>query len=280
VTALARSLEKAEWLRQQGTSPIVVSIYDRVALAEALSGHDAVVNLASAIPLGARFIYTNAWAENDRVRKEGSATIVDAALDAGVNRFIQESVSMIYPDRGDEWIDEQCPNDNFPMADGNLATEASSRRFANSGGTAVVLRFGWFYGPGAKHSEEFFSMARCHIAVMMGSPGGYVSSIHVTDAGEAVAAALTVPPGTYNIVDDEPLTKAAYADAISAAAGTTQWIRLPGRAALLLGNRLTSLTRSLRVRNAHFQEASGWKPRYPSAVEGWRATAEVLLGRQ
>src|SRR5215471_7241618 len=33
------------------------------------------------------------------------------------------------------------------------------------------------------------------------------------------ALALTVPAGTYNIVDDEPLTKRAYADALAAAAG-------------------------------------------------------------
>jgi len=89
-------------------------------------------------------------------------------------------------------------------------------------------------------------------------------------------AALGVPAGTYNIVDNEPLTKRAYADALSAAAGKVPWLRAPGRAALLLGNRSTSLTRSLRVSNARFRKASGWTPLYPSAREGWIATAQVL----
>lgn len=143
-----------------------------------------------------------------------------------------------------------------------------------------MLRFGWFYGPGAKHSEEFFAMARRHIAVMMGPPDTYVSSIHVADAGAAVVAALAVGAGTYNVVDNEPLTKRGYADALSAAAGKTAWLRVPGRAALLLGNRTTSLTRSLRVSNARFKEISGWTPVYPSAREGWIATAEALKGKR
>jgi len=33
--------------------------------------------------------------------------VVDAALAAGVPHIVQESVSMLYPDRGDDWIDEE-----------------------------------------------------------------------------------------------------------------------------------------------------------------------------
>jgi hypothetical protein len=54
------------------------------------------------------------------------------------------------------------------------------------------------------------------------------------------------------------------------------WLHGPGRAALVFGDRLTSLTRSLRVSNARFRAATGWAPRYPSAREGWIATAEAL----
>src|SRR5436309_570525 len=160
-----------------------------------------------------------AWTENDCVRKQGSAAIIDAAIAAGVPRVVQESVSMMYPDRGDAWIDEECPPDTFPMGQANVAAEASANRFSIAGGAGVVLRFCWFYGPGATHSEEFFALASRHIAIMMGPPNSYVSSIHVADAGAAVVAALAVPVGTYNVVDDEPLTKRSYADALSAAAG-------------------------------------------------------------
>jgi nucleoside-diphosphate-sugar epimerase len=72
---------------------------------------------------------------------------------------------------------------------------------------------------------------------------------------------------------DKPLTKRAYADALARAARQRPWLRYPGRAALLLGDRTTSLTRSIRATNGRFRSATGWAPRYPSAREGWQAFA-------
>lgn len=120
-----------------------------------------------------------------------------------------------------------------------------------------MLRFGLFYGPGARHSEQMLALARRHVALVLGPPDSYVSSIHLADAATAVAAALDGPAGTFNVVDDEPLTKRGYADALAHAAGTSPWLRMPGRAGLVFGDRLTSLTRSLRVSNARFGAATG-----------------------
>ena len=55
------------------------------------------------------------------------------------------------------------------------------------------------------------------------------------------------------------------------------WLRAPGRAALLFGDRSPSLTRSLRVSNGKFRGATGWSPAYRSAREGWIATANSFL---
>ncbi|MEV0995273.1 NAD-dependent epimerase/dehydratase family protein [Nonomuraea sp. NPDC050202] len=279
VTALARTPDKAAALERQGARPARVSLFDRAGLAVAFEGHDAVVNLATAIPPMSRFMSAAAMRANHRVRAEGSAAVVAAALDAGVGRVVQESVCMLYRDGGDRWLDEDAPVDHYPLTRGNFAAESSARRFAESGGgAAVVLRLGWFQGPGAEHSEQLFAQARRHVGMILGRPGGYVSSIHLADAASAVVAALEAPAGTYNVVDDEPLTKRAYADALARAAGAAAWVRGPGRLAYVFGDRLTSLTRSLRVSNARFRAATGWAPRYPSAREGWLATARVLLG--
>ncbi|TDC43746.1 NAD(P)-dependent oxidoreductase [Actinomadura sp. KC345] len=276
VSALARSADKAAALAAQGASPVTVSLFDPAALAEAFSGHDAVVNLASAMPSTALFMVRRAWRATERVRTEGSAAVAEAALNAGVDRLVQESVAMLYRDHGAAWIDEDAPVDHYPATTGNHAAEASARRFATAGGTAVVLRLGLFYGPGAAHSEQMLAQARRHLGLVLGPPENYLSSIHMADAATAVVAALGVPAGTYNIVDDEPLTKRGYADALAHAAGATPWVRLPGRAGLVFGDRLTSLTRSLRVSNARFRAATGWAPRHPSAREGWAATAAEL----
>ena len=180
---------------------------------------------------------------------------------------------MVYPDRGDEWIDEDVEPDPYPNARGNLGAEASARRFSEAGGRGIVLRLGLFYGPGARHSEQFLAMARHHVVPLVGPPESYLSSIHTVDGGAAVAAALGVPAGTYNVVDDQPLTKREYAQALARAVGTRPWVRGPGRLAFLFGDRMASLTRSMRVSNRRFREASGWQPRDPSAREGLIAQA-------
>jgi nucleoside-diphosphate-sugar epimerase len=255
---------------------VSASIFDRSALATAFAAMDAVVNLTSAIPPMTRFLRASAWQDNDRVRTQGSAAVVDAATAASVGRVLQESVAMLYRDHGAGWIDEDTPTELFPRSRANLAAEANANRFTAAGGTGVVLRFGWFYGPSAIHSVQMLALARRHLRVVLGAPDGYVSSIHVADGAGAVAATLGAPAGTFNVVDDQPLTKREYAAAMAQAAGKAMWLRVPGRAGLLAGDRLTSLTRSLRVSNARFRSATGWAPRYPSARQGWIATAQRL----
>lgn len=276
VRALARSEESAAALTAAGAVPVRVSLFDVEALTRAVDGADAVVNLASALPPTARFVFASAWDECYRVRSAGSAAVVDAALAAGVPRVVQESVAMIYADRGAEWIDESAALDHYPIARGNHAAEASARRFAASGGEAVVLRFGLFYGVGAAHSEEILALARRHLGFRAGRGDAYQSSIHLDDAAAAVRASLDGPPGVFNIVDDEPVTKRDNAAALASAVGARTWVSGPGRLAGLLGDRTTSLTRSLRVSNAAFRGATGWAPAYPSVHEGYHQMAAAL----
>lgn len=276
VTALARGPEKAAALASRGARPIHVSLFDTDTLTKAFAHHDAVVNLASALPSMNKFASAKAWAHNNEVRIKGSTSVVDAALAAEVPVVVQESVAMLYKSQGNSWIDETMPVDHYPIAKGNHAAEANAQRFTDAGGTGIVLRFGLFYGQGAAHCEQMLAMAKWHVAMMTGPGEGYQSSIHVMDGAEAIASILDAAAGIYNVVDDEPLTTRAFADALADAVHTKAWLRPPGRAALLLGERLTSLTRSLRVSNGKIRTATGWAPRHPDAREGLAATAAAL----
>jgi nucleoside-diphosphate-sugar epimerase len=126
---------------------------------------------------------------------------VDAAQAADIPQLIQESIVMIYPDNGADLTDEDAPLDHYAMTKRNHAAEANARRFADAGGYATVLRFGFFYGPGAAHSEQILNLARHHIGFILGRPDAYTSSIHLADGADAIVAALTCAGGTYNIVD-------------------------------------------------------------------------------
>ena len=107
ITAVGRSRAKWQELERQGAVPVDVDLYDFNAIAHAITGHDAVINLATHIPHSSTaMLLPWSWRENDRLRQHASAAIVDACLAAGVGRFVQESFAPVYPDCGDRWIDE------------------------------------------------------------------------------------------------------------------------------------------------------------------------------
>jgi nucleoside-diphosphate-sugar epimerase len=243
VSPLTRTPQKAAAVRERGGAPVMVSMFDRGALRVAFGGHDAVVNLATSMPSTATFVFRRAWADTERVRIEGSAAVADAAMAASCRQASAGVSEHALHGWRDRWIDESVSPDRYPNAEGNLAAEASAARHGDAGGTGVVLRLGLFYGPGARHSEQFLASARYHLLPVMGHPDSYMSSIHVADGGAAVPVALQVPGGVYNVVDNEPLTKRQYAQALADAAGKRPWIAGPGRLAAVFGDRLTSLTR-------------------------------------
>lgn len=268
VTAAARSPEKAQRLTAQGATPATVSLFDAEALRAAFGGQDAVVNIATAIPPPSKFFLRSAWSENDRIRTEGSAAVASAATEAGVPKLLQESIVFTYVDSG-EMVDERTPVDGKGLLASALVAEGNA--LAHSGG--VVLRFGLFYGRGSDQTEQFLSMARKRIAGMPAPGGTHLSSVHLADAATAVVAALDVPPGIYNVVDDEPVTGREYADAIAAAVGRPAWVRGPGSLMKASPTASAAVSRSHRVSNAKFRATAGWAPQYPSVREGYAAEA-------
>jgi len=265
VTALARTPEKATALAAAGARTAEVSLFDPEQLAAAFAGHDVVLNLATAIPPPNKALQAAAWTENNRIRTEGSTAVVDAALAAGVGQVVQESIIFPYPDSGDRWIDEEVPLDPVAALQSTVVAESNARRFTDAGRTGVV------------QSDQILDAARRHIGLAIGRPGGYISSIHVDDAAAAAVAAIGIPPGVYNVVDDDPLTKRDFARAVGDAVDAKPWFLTPGRVARLGGKRTAALTRSQRVTNRRFREAAGWAPRFASAREGWAATVAERL---
>ena len=55
VTALTRSEEKTRWIETTGAKPVRASLFDPDELRSVIQGHEAVVNLATAIPAECRF---------------------------------------------------------------------------------------------------------------------------------------------------------------------------------------------------------------------------------
>ena len=276
VTAAARTLEKRKALERQGAETVALDLFDQAAARRAFEGHDAVVNLATHMPpsTGAMML-PGAWRENDRIRREGSATLAEAARAAGVERFVQESFAPIYDDGGDRWLDETAPVRAARYNRSVLDAEASAARFTEAGGAGVVLRFGGFYGDDP-FTREMVGVVEKGWAPLPGSPDAYFPAVHLHDVASAVVAALDVPAGAYNVVDDDPPTRQAYFAALADAAGVKEPRPVPRFVGTLMGSLGETLSRSLRLSNKKLKAASAWTPRYPTVREGWPAVVAAV----
>lgn len=281
VLGTARTPEKAEALRSLGAEPVTVDLFDPAAVREAVAGSDAVVHLATKIPPIMKMRAAKNWRENDRLRREATKNLADAAMAANAQALVAESITFIYGDGGDAWIDEGFPVKTAWVAlDSTLDLEREVARFAEGGGRGVVLRFGLFYSPDAQSTQDSVKMMRRRMFGVMGDGQNYFSSIHVDDAAAAVVAALTAPSGTYNVAEDDPSTQMAYAQACAEAFGLPKPRRFPRwLAKLFMGGPANYILQSQRVSSRKFKEATGWAPQYPSVREGFKQAAEVMEAR-
>ncbi len=272
VSAVARSAEKAELVRAMGATPVAVDLFDADAVRRGLEGHGGVVHLATSIPSMVKAARSSAWAVNDRLRSAVSNLLVDAALGAGATRYVQESIAFPYRDQGDAWIDEDGPVDHDRVFRSAADAEAATARFSGSGVDGVVLRFAQLHGSGSTHVATFNALARRRINPFLGPPDAYTSFVHADDAGAAVAAALEVPAGVYNVADDAPLTRAEAGRVVAEALGVEPPRAVPAAGRAMMPSLAKELMKSLRISNARLKQASRWRPAHPSIRGSWWTT--------
>ena len=111
VTAVARNPDDHDWLRRHGARPVEVDLFDQLAVSAAVDGHDVVVHMATSIPPQDKMSKRKAWTMNDRLRAVATSILVDAALALEVEACVQQSVTFVYADGGDQWLDEDSPVD-------------------------------------------------------------------------------------------------------------------------------------------------------------------------
>lgn len=278
VTAVGRTPEKRRQLEGLAARAVAVDLFDAPAVRRAVEGAEVICNLTTAVPPpGVGLFLARSWRPMDRVRREVSANLVAAALATDtVRRVIQESFAPIYADGGERWLDEASPVRPARYNHSVLDAEAQADRFTRAGRIGVVLRFGMLYGAGDAMTLQLVDGIRRGWFPLFGSPGGYVSWAEHDDAARAVVAALGIPAGTYNVVEDEPHRRRDLADGIARLLGIRPPRFLPGWAAHFGGVVGETLARSLRISNRQLKGANGWAPRYPTPLDGFAA----LIGRR
>jgi nucleoside-diphosphate-sugar epimerase len=272
VRALARGEANDVAIRTLGAEPVPGDLSDQDSLSRAVVGADAVLHLATRIPPNSQMRRRSAWIENDRIRADGTKNLVDAALEAGARVFIYPSFAFVYPDGGDEWIDAaSTPVDLIDILHSTIAAEREVARFAAEGDRrGISLRLGWLYGSDLPSTEEQLQLARRGVSMFGSAPEAFAPTLWIGDAASALLAALErAPSGLYDVVDDEPLRQRELKTTLAAAAGRRKLLSLPAwLLRLMAGPTAEAFTRSLRISNRRFREATGWAPAVRNAVEG------------
>jgi nucleoside-diphosphate-sugar epimerase len=242
-----------------GATEFVGDVRDRaafIAAASALSC-DAVIHQLTAYRKPPRTF--RRMAATNRLRTEGTNTLVAAARAMGATRFIAASSVYGYGfgNHGDIVLDERSPFGR--ETDGRiLAVERAlgslEQQVRAIGG--VSLRYGILYTPGG------------HIPPIPRDAGGVLPFVTLSDAADATILALTKarPGSVYNIVDDDPVSWRTLHEARAAAAGAPTPTEYRSRTIALAAPFAASLvTRtSLRVSNSRAKTRLGWAPEYPS----------------
>ena len=285
VTGMTRREERAAEIRATGASAVVCDVFDRDALGAAMkdAAPEVVVHMLTALPAVIDFKADDPLGPTNRVRKEGTRNLIEAARAAGARRVVAESVAFLYAPRGDWVKDEEAPlfeGAPGPFGDAVEALGDLERQVRGAERLdGIVLRFGFFYGPGTSYAADGSQADEVHKrrVPIVGKGTGTFSFIHVEDAAAATIAAVERgAPGTYNVTDDEPAPMREWVPVYAEALGAKRPRRVPvWLAKLVAGKALAGNAVELRgASNARAKQELGWEPRYAS----WRQGFKEALG--
>jgi nucleoside-diphosphate-sugar epimerase len=153
VTGMTRSAVRAATLATLGAEPAVVDVFDAAALRTAVQAAQPriVIHQLTDLALLSSGNRTEALERNARIRIEGTANLVAAAIAAGAERLISQSIAWVYapgpePHAEDDPLQVPAAGTAHASLRGVIALEQQTLESPGLAGT--VLRYGHLYGPG------------------------------------------------------------------------------------------------------------------------------------
>ncbi len=278
VVGLARDPKGEAAVTAAGGTPARADVFDAASLASAAAGAEVVIRAATAIPATARPT-AKAFAENARLRAEGTKALLAAASRVGAKVFLQESIVWVARPPDGAPFDENSAVHPDAISASMVEAEALARSMGADGKmVTTTLRMGNFYAPEAWHTRLFGERLKAHKLPLIGPGTAEFAIVHADDAASAFLAAAQAPrTGTYHVVDDQA---APIGDILNEFARLLR-ARPPGRVpkwlARLAAGKYTAefFTVPMRTSNARFKQAFGWKPRYSTYRETLAQVSEA-----
>ena len=194
-------------------------------------------------------------------RENGGDPVLDAYRDDIAGKWLGYlSSTGVYGDQKGAWVDENSPT-GIGRRDARSDADARWMRLG-----ARVFRLPGIYGP----DRSALDRVREGKARRIDMPGQVFSRVHVDDIVSGVVAALErdAPAGAYNLGDDLP----ASGNAVTEQACRLLGVEPPPLETLEEAN-LSEMARGFysenrRVANGKAKRVLGWRPQYPTYIEG------------
>jgi nucleoside-diphosphate-sugar epimerase len=228
VTGMTNSDAGARVIAGLGAAVAPVSAFDAPALERALreSRAEVVIDELTALPRHPSEMAAAA-AGDRKLRLEGGGNLHRAARACAVRRYVQQS-SGFFLKPGSGLADESVGMavDASPRVAGHARSyaELESRVLNAEGIEGIALRYGFFYGPGTWYHPDGAAadQARKQELAIVSAGESIWSWVHIEDAALATVAALTAPPGVYNVVDDDPSPVSVWLPAFARSVGAPE----------------------------------------------------------
>jgi nucleoside-diphosphate-sugar epimerase len=212
VTGMTRGQRGIDCLRELGAEAFRADAFDPKAVRTAIeaAAPDVVIDQLTSLPANPADILKSI-PEDTRLHREGGDNLLAAARELGVGRYILQSKGF-YLDAPAGQLGQESAKLRYdaPGAIGDSARTMGAyeeRVLASPPLEGVVLRYGFFYGPGTwyRPGGGIADQARRGEALIIGEGNAVWSFVHIDDAVAATVASLSAQSGIYNIVDDDPL---------------------------------------------------------------------------
>ena len=288
---------KGQWSDDVETR--IGDVTDKSAVQSAMQSVDAVVHLAALLhianpPPEMREKY-------ERINVGGTATVVEAAIEAGVKRVVLFSTIAVYGHADGCVLNEMSPThpDTF-YAQTKLAAEQLVLNARGAGGQPLgtVLRLGAVYGSRIKGNYERLTHALArHRFIPVGNGLNRRTLVYDKDVGRAAVLAVSYPAAAgrvFNVTDGKFHTLNEIIESICSALG-----RKPPRFSLPVGptralvgfiekgcrsvglnpplihEMIDKYTEDIAVSSQRIQTELGFKPQY-DLRSGWQETVQEM----
>lgn len=272
VKGLVQDTLKADIVKRAGGVPVYGDLLVPAPWADSVKDCELVISASSP------FRVTEALSMKEAERRseahmEMVTNLIDATKYSRVEAIILTSHVSALGSQGERWGSEVLAVDPVglgrPVGGAYWAIEKAAKK---AGLPAIELFPGWVYGPGSWFEHYIVNGIKTGTARVLEAGVNYKSLIHIDDLAEGVKLVVDKMPlgERFCLVDDHPVRQREFVDYVAKLMGeapprSVDYTAFAKQNGELLAEAMNS---SLRVTNVKAKNELGFRPKFPTYIEG------------